>query len=123
MMRSAPITDWILGRKAIWATGVWWLLYAGVYRWNGQRHFSAYRQNPRLNPLVLRDRCPINYRHTLKGAVDYLFDFGLNTSVRLQYRTGAAQWKVFQSPEDTSFSLHRRATSTGTRASTIRRLG
>ncbi|MFO0653766.1 MAG: carboxypeptidase regulatory-like domain-containing protein [Polyangia bacterium] len=79
-------------------------------------YFSAYRQNPRLNPLFYGPMSD-NYRHTLKGAVDYSFDFGLNTSVRLQYRTGAAQWKVFQSPEDTSFSLYRspRGTSTGTR--------
>lgn len=79
-------------------------------------YFSAYRQNPRLNPLYYGPMSD-NYRHTLKGAIDYNFDFGLNTSVRMQYRTGAPQWKVFQSPEDASFSLYRsqRGTSTGTR--------
>ena len=79
-------------------------------------YFSAFMQNPRLNSLYsgpLSD----NYRHTVKGAIDYFFSFGLNTSVRFQYRTGAPQWRVFQSPEDNSFSLYRspRGTSTGSR--------
>ena len=79
-------------------------------------YFSAYKQNARLNPLYYGPMSD-NYRHTLKGAIDYNFDFGLNASVRMQYRTGAPQWKVFQSPEDASFSLYRspRGTSTGTR--------
>lgn len=80
-------------------------------------YFSAFRQNPRLNPLfsgALSD----NYRHTLKGAIDYSFPFGLNVSVRMQYRTGAPQWRVFQSPEDNSFSLYRspRGTNIGARS-------
>lgn len=80
-------------------------------------YFSAFRQNPRLNPLfsgALSD----NYRHTLKGAIDYSFFFGLNVSVRMQYRTGAPQWRVFQSPEDNSFSLYRspRGTNIGARS-------
>lgn len=79
-------------------------------------YFSGFMQNPRLNSLYsgpLSD----NYRHTLKGAIDYYFSFGLNTSVRFQYRTGAPQWRVFQSPEDNSNSFYRspRGTSTGQR--------
>ena len=79
-------------------------------------YFSAYQQNPRLNPLFdgpLAD----SYRHTLKAAIDYTFGFGLNLSTRLQYRSGAPQWRVFQSPQDRSFSFYRspRGTSTGAR--------
>ena len=79
-------------------------------------YFSAYMQNPRMN-LLFNGPLSDNYRHTLKGAIDYSFGFGLNASVRLQYRTGAPQWKVFQSPEDNSNSLYRspRGSSTGTR--------
>ncbi len=78
-------------------------------------YFSAFKQNARLNTLF-NGPMSDNYRHTLKGAIDYNFDFGLNASVRMQYRTGAPQWKVFQSPEDASFFLYRspRGTSTGT---------
>ncbi len=79
-------------------------------------YFSSYLQNPRMSVLFdgpLSD----NYRHTLKAAIDYTFGFGLNVSTRIQYRTGAPQWKVFQSPEDSSFSVYRspRGSSTGTR--------
>jgi hypothetical protein len=79
-------------------------------------YFIGYLLNPRLTALFdgpLSD----NYRHTLKAAIDYTFPFGINVSTRLQYRTGAPQWKVFQSPEDNSFSFYRspRGSSTGTR--------
>jgi len=79
-------------------------------------YFSAYLQNPRLNSLYdgpLSD----NYRHSFKAAIDYTFGFGLNVSTRLQYRTGAPQWKVFQTLEDNSFSFYRspRGSSTGSR--------
>lgn len=80
-------------------------------------YFSAFRVNPRMNALF---NGPVsdNYRHTLKAAIDYNFSFGLNLSTRIQYRTGAPQWRVFQSPEDNSFSLYRspRGTSTGSRS-------
>ena len=84
---------------------------------NVSDYFSPYRQNPRMNAFyygALSD----NYRHTLKGAIDYSFSFGLNVSARIQYRTGAPQWRVFQSPEDNSFSLYRsqRGTNIGARA-------
>jgi hypothetical protein len=84
---------------------------------NVSDYFSAYRQNPRMNAFffgALSD----NYRHTLKGAIDYSFSFGLNVSARIQYRTGAPQWRVFQSPEDNGFGLYRspRGTNIGARA-------
>ena len=79
-------------------------------------YFSPFKQNARMNTLFdgpLSD----NYRHTLKAAIDYTFGFGLNVSVRGQYRTGAPQWRIFQLPEDSSYSIYRspRGSSTGTR--------
>jgi hypothetical protein len=81
-----------------------------------QSTYGNYQNNPRLNSLF-NGPMGDNYRHTLKGAIDYSFGFGLNLSTRLQYRTGAPQWQVFQSPEDSSYTLFRspRGTSTGTR--------
>ena len=79
-------------------------------------YFSEDRWNPRLNPLFYGPMSD-NYRHTLKGAIDYTFGFGLTVSTRLQFRTGAPQWRVFTNPEDASFTLYRspRGTSTGSK--------
>lgn len=79
-------------------------------------YFSAYLQNPRM-ALLYNGPLSDNYRHTIKAAIDYTFGFGLNLSARFQYRSGAPQWRVFQSPQDNSFSFYRspRGTSTGTR--------
>jgi hypothetical protein len=79
-------------------------------------YFDGYRYNPRMNSLFYG---PLSdtHRHTLKAAVDYAFWFGLDIAARFQYRTGAFQWKRFQLPEDSSFSLYRspRGSDTGTR--------
>ena len=79
-------------------------------------YFSSFKQTPRMDALYYGAMSD-NYRHKLKGAIDYTFDFGLTASVRLQYRSGAPQWKVFMSPEDSSFSVYRspRGTSTGSK--------
>ena len=73
-----------------------------------------FKRNPRLAALFYGPQ-PDNYRHYLKGLFDYRFDFGLHIGARFQYLTGASQWKVFQSPQDSSFSLYRspRGTTTG----------
>jgi hypothetical protein len=79
-------------------------------------YFDGYGYNARLRPLFYGPLSD-NYKHFLKGAVDYHFTFGLDIAVRFQFLTGAPQWKVFQSPEDLSFNLYRspRGTDTGTR--------
>ncbi|MCS6912439.1 MAG: carboxypeptidase-like regulatory domain-containing protein [Myxococcales bacterium] len=69
-------------------------------------YFDGYRVNPRLVSLFYGP-LPDNFRHTLKAAVDYAFPFGLDIGVRVQWRTGAPQWRVFQSPEDFGFNLYR----------------
>ena len=75
---------------------------------------GGYGYNPRLSPLFNGDT-PDNYRHFLKGLVDYHFDFGLNVGLRFQYRSGQPQWQSFRSPADSSFTLYRtpRGTDTG----------
>ncbi len=77
--------------------------------------FDTYKTNPRLNPLF-NGSLPDNYRHYLKGFVSYTFPFGFTAGSRLQYLSGAPQWKVFQSPQDNSFSFYRspRGIDTGT---------
>ncbi|MCS6912794.1 MAG: carboxypeptidase-like regulatory domain-containing protein [Myxococcales bacterium] len=66
----------------------------------------GYGYNPRLSHYFYGD-LPRNYRHYIKALLNYGFDFGLTLGARLQYLTGAPQWKVYRSPEDQSLSLYR----------------
>jgi hypothetical protein len=78
--------------------------------------FTSYGANPRLIPLYYG---PLGgtYRHYLKGLINYAFDWGLTLGTRVQYFSGQPLWKVFQSPDDRSYSLYRspRGSTTGTR--------
>ena len=67
---------------------------------------QGYGYNPRLTQLFNGD-LPGNYRHYLKALMNYRFDFGLTLGTRVQFLTGAPQWKVYRSPDDQSFSFYR----------------
>jgi Carboxypeptidase regulatory-like domain len=76
-------------------------------------YFDTYLQNPRMTQFydgyTSDDR-----RHTLKGSISYKTPFGLDLGMRLQYRTGGADWqsfsgangeRIYRSPRGTGFPL------------------
>jgi hypothetical protein len=76
---------------------------------------NGYGFNPRLSSLFYGPMAG-QYKHYLKGLIDYTFSFGLTLGARFQYLAGSPLWKVYRSPEDQSFSLYRspRGSTTGT---------
>ena len=81
-------------------------------------YFDTYLQNPRMTQFY-DGNTPDDRRHTVKGSISYKTPFGLDLGMRLQYRTGTANWesysgangeRIYRSPRGTGVPLD---TSTG----------
>ena len=76
-------------------------------------YFDTYLLNPRMTQFY-DGYTPDDRRHTLKGSISYKTPFGLDLGLRLQYRTGSANWesvsgpngeRVYRSPRGTGFPI------------------
>jgi hypothetical protein len=78
-------------------------------------YFDGYLQNPRFTQYY-DGYTPDDRRHQLKGSIVYKTPFGLDLGLRLQYRTGRADWESFpggfngariiRSPRGTGFPIN-----------------
>jgi hypothetical protein len=83
---------WAQGR-----TGPWDLLASYTLAFSNGTvgdYFDGYGANPRFKHFF-EGPSPEDIRHTLKGAIGYTTQFGLDFGVRFNYRTGAPMW-MFQ---------------------------
>ena len=114
--KYASMDLWVQGTP-----GRWDLLasYTLAYNWGTVGdYFDGYLLNPRMNQFYegwLQD----DRRHTLKGSIAYRTMFGLDIGVRLQYRTGGAQWMSFTNPADSTQRYYKTPRGTGAPISSV----
>jgi hypothetical protein len=105
---------WLQGRS-----GAWDVLASYTLAFNNGTvgsYFDGYGNNPRMKYLF-EGPTPDDIRHTIKGAVGYATNFGLDFGLRLRYLTGTPLWMnqslsnttLYRSPRGTGHSLNRSA--------------
>jgi len=86
---------WVQGK-----TGPWDLLASYTLAFNTgtvDTYFDSFGTNPRMKYLY-EGWAPDDIRHTLKGAVGYMTDFGLDFGFRFRYQTGTPAWMSYANP-------------------------
>jgi hypothetical protein len=106
----------------LWAqgkTGGWDLLASYTLAFsNGTvgSYFDGYGSNPRMKYLY-EGPTPDDIRHTIKGAISYTTNFGLDFGLRFRYLTGTPLWMnqsltnpnttLYRSPRGTGYAINR----------------
>ncbi|WP_224244510.1 TonB-dependent receptor [Hyalangium gracile] len=101
---------WVQGKAGAWdLLANYTLAFANGTVGN---YFDGYGDNPRMKSFF-KGPNPDDIRHTIKGSIGYVTDFGLDFGFRFRYLTGTPLWMTMQNPTPNNGSLYRSPRGTG----------